>query len=98
MEFKGNETSNLFGFVSTISFKQDKKGVLALAEKGHELIVAKDAIKDPYIFEFLELPKDKTLKERGLEKKLVDNLQIFLLELGKGFSFVARQFKITIDN
>lgn len=38
------------------------------------------------------------MKERGLEKKLVDNLQKFLLELGKGFTFVARQFKITVDN
>ena len=81
-----------------LALSKDKKGVLALAEKGHELIVAKDAIKDPYVFEFLELPTDKILKERGLEKKLVDNLQKFLLELGKGFSFVARQYKITVDN
>lgn len=81
-----------------LALSKDKKGVLALAGKGHELIVARDAIKDPYVFEFLELPKDKILKERGLEKKLVDNLQKFLLELGKGFSFVARQFKITVDN
>lgn len=81
-----------------LALSKDKKGVLALADKGNEIIVAKDAIKDPYIFEFLELPKDSIIKERGLEKKLVDNLQKFLLELGKGFSFVARQFKITVDN
>ncbi len=81
-----------------LALSKDKKGVLALAEKGQELASAKDAIKDPYIFEFLELPKDSIVKERGLEKKLVDNLQKLLLELGKGFSFVARQFKITLDN
>jgi predicted nuclease of restriction endonuclease-like (RecB) superfamily len=81
-----------------LALSKDKKGVLALAEKGQELVTVKDAIKDPYIFEFLELPKDIVIKERGLEKKLIDNLQKFLLELGKGFSFVARQFKITIDN
>lgn len=94
-EMKRQIDSALF---QRIALSKDKKGVLALAEKGQELITAKDAIKDPYVFEFLELPKDKVLKERGLEKKLVDKLQKFLLELGKGFSFVARQFKITVDN
>jgi predicted nuclease of restriction endonuclease-like (RecB) superfamily len=81
-----------------LALSKDKKGVLQLAEKGQEVSAVKDAIKDPYIFEFLDLPKDSLIKERGLEKKLVDNLQKFLLELGKGFSFVARQFKITLDN
>lgn len=94
-EMKRQIDSALF---QRLALSKDKKGVLALAEKGHEPIAAKDAIKDPYVFEFLELPGDKVLKERGLEKKLVDNLQKFLLELGKGFSFVARQFKITVDN
>ena len=94
-EMKRQIDSALF---QRLALSKDKKGVFALSEKGHELIVAKDAIKDPYVFEFLELPKDKVLKERGLEKKLVDNLQKFLLELGKGFSFVSRQFKITVDN
>ncbi len=94
-EMKRQTDSALF---QRLALSKDKKGVLALAEKGQELSSAKDAIKDPYIFEFLELPKDSIIKERGLEKKLVDNLQKFLLELGKGFSFVARQFKITIDN
>ncbi|MEO8771890.1 MAG: PDDEXK nuclease domain-containing protein [Ferruginibacter sp.] len=65
-----------------LALSKDKKGVLALAAKGNEIIIAKDAIRDPYIFEFLELPKDSIIKERGLEKKLVDNLQKFLLELG----------------
>ncbi len=81
-----------------LALSKDKKGVMALAEKGNEIVEAKDVIKDPYIFEFLELPTDRIIKERGLEKKLVDNLQRFLLELGKGFSFVARQYKITVDN
>lgn len=81
-----------------IALSKDKKGVLALALKGHELDKREDAIRDPYIFEFLKLPKDSIIKEKGLEKKLIDNLQQFLLELGKGFSFIARQFKITVDN
>jgi predicted nuclease of restriction endonuclease-like (RecB) superfamily len=81
-----------------LALSKDKTGVMKLAEKGQELMTSKDVIKDPYIFEFLEIPKDAIVKERGLEKKLVDNLQTFLLELGKGFSFVARQYKITLDN
>jgi predicted nuclease of restriction endonuclease-like (RecB) superfamily len=57
----------------------------------------KQIIKDPYVFEFLDLPKDKIVKEKDLEKRLLDNIEVFLLELGKGFSFVARQFSINID-
>ena len=81
-----------------LALSKDKEGILALAEKGQEVISSKDTIKDPYIFEFLGISKDKVMREKTLEKKLIDNLQQFLLELGKGFSFVARQFKITIDN
>jgi hypothetical protein len=71
---------------------------LALAEKGQILEDHKDIIKDPYVLKFLGLPEEKVIKERNLESKLIDNLQEFLLELGKGFSFVTRQFKITVDN
>ncbi|MDR0398565.1 YhcG family protein [Candidatus Endomicrobiellum devescovinae] len=81
-----------------LALSKDKKGVLALANKGQEIASPKDTIKDPYIFEFYELPKGQIIKERTLERKLIDNLQKFLLELGNGFSFVARQHKITIDN
>lgn len=71
---------------------------MKLAEKGQEISKPEDTIKDPYVFEFLELPRESIIKERALESKLINNLQKFLLELGKGFSFVARQFKITVDN
>ncbi len=81
-----------------LALSADKKGVMELSQKGQVITDFKDAVKDPYVFEFLQLPHNGILKERGLEKKLVDNLQEFLLELGKGFSFVARQFKITVDN
>jgi len=94
-ELKRQIDSALF---QRLALSKDKNGVLELASKGQEIISANDAIKDPYVFEFLDLPKESIIKERGLEKKLVDNLQKFLLELGKGFSFVGRQFKITIDN
>ncbi len=57
----------------------------------------RDFVKDPYVLEFLELPEDKTLKESSLEQSIIDNLQEFLLEIGKGFSFVGRQFRISTE-
>jgi predicted nuclease of restriction endonuclease-like (RecB) superfamily len=56
-----------------------------------------DFIKDPYIAEFLDLPEDLTGKESVLEQGLLSNLQKFLLELGKGFSFVDRQMRISTE-
>ncbi|MBS1758912.1 MAG: DUF1016 family protein [Bacteroidetes bacterium] len=94
-EMKRQIDSALF---QRLALSTDKKGVLALAEKGHEIATPNDLIKNPYVWEFLDLPKDKLIKERGLEKKLVENIQQFLLELGKGFSFVGKQYKITVDN
>lgn len=94
-EMKRQIDSALF---QCLALGKDKSGILKLAEKGQELVTPQDIIKDPYVFEFLGLKKTEVIRERNLEKKLIDNLQNFLLELGKGFSFVGRQFKITIDN
>lgn len=54
-------------------------------------------LKDPYVLEFLGLPEIRSTKERQLEAALIDNLQEFLLELGNGFSFVARQFRLSSE-
>lgn len=81
-----------------LALSKNKKGVLQLAKKGHTIKETKDAIRDPYVFDFLNIPLNSKLTEKGLEKKLIDRLQYFLLELGKGFTFVGRQFKITLDN
>lgn len=56
-----------------------------------------DFIKDPYVFEFLNIPQPINAKELDIEAALIENLQQFLLELGKGFSFVARQFRISTE-
>lgn len=61
------------------------------------IIDAKEFIKDPYVLEFLDLPENIEGKESALESALINNLQKFLLELGKGFSFVARQFRISTE-
>jgi predicted nuclease of restriction endonuclease-like (RecB) superfamily len=56
-----------------------------------------DFIKDPYVREFLQLPESVQLRESALELAIIDELQKFLLELGKGFSFVARQMRISTE-
>lgn len=76
---------------------KDKKGLLRLASKGQELARPVDIFKDPVVIEFLGLPESHRLVESDLEQALINNLQSFLLEMGKGFAFVARQQRLTID-
>jgi hypothetical protein len=71
--------------------------VLRLATKGQEIQRPVDVFKDPVVIEFLGLPESPRLVESRLEQALIDNLQFFLLELGKGFAFVSRQERITLD-
>lgn len=77
---------------------KDKKGVLRLSEKGHIVSHPTEAIKDPYVLDFLKIPQSHKMTEKDLEQKIIDNLQMFLLELGKGFAFVARQYRISLRN
>lgn len=81
-----------------LALSKDKKGVLQLSEKGHIVSKPTEAIKDPYILDFLKIPQSHRMTEKALEQKIIDNLQLFLLELGKGFAFVARQYKISLRN
>ena len=76
---------------------KDKKGLLKLVNKGHEILKPEDAIKDPFILEFLNIPEAHQLAETKLEEALIGKLQHFLLELGSGFAFVARQKRLTLD-
>jgi predicted nuclease of restriction endonuclease-like (RecB) superfamily len=76
---------------------KDKKGLMRLANKGHEVLSPEDAIKDPVILEFLGIPESNRLVESKLEDAIISNLYQFLLELGKGFAFVARQQRLTLD-
>jgi len=76
---------------------RDKEGVLKLSEQGLVIEKPQDAIKDPYILEFIGLPEKSDYSESDLEQKLIDKLEHFLLELGTGFTFVARQKRITFD-
>ncbi|MFA4839479.1 MAG: PDDEXK nuclease domain-containing protein [Candidatus Neomarinimicrobiota bacterium] len=80
-----------------LSLSKDKSGVMALASKGQTIQSSSDLIKDPYVLDFLGLEHHEKIIEKDLEQALIDHIQSFLLELGKGFSFVARQQRITLD-
>jgi predicted nuclease of restriction endonuclease-like (RecB) superfamily len=80
-----------------LALSRDKAGVLELAQKGHEVQQPADLIKDPYVLEFTGIPQNERFLEKDLESALIDKLQQFLLELGKGFAFMARQQRITLD-
>jgi predicted nuclease of restriction endonuclease-like (RecB) superfamily len=77
---------------------RDKKSVKVLSQKGQVIEKAVDTIKDPYILEFVGLPESKEYSESELEAKIIDKLEHFLLELGKGYAFIGRQVRFTFDD
>jgi len=77
---------------------KDKKGVVAAAHKQNVPATIDEMIRDPYILEFTGLPESHLISEHDLETALLDHIQSFLLELGNGFCFEARQKRITLDN
>ncbi|HLD72865.1 MAG TPA: PDDEXK nuclease domain-containing protein [Candidatus Nanoarchaeia archaeon] len=80
-----------------LALGKDKQKVLALSTCGQSLSSPEDMVKDPYVFEFLGIPQGSEFTEKEFEQKIIDNLQMFLLELGKGFAFVARQYRLTLN-
>jgi len=94
-ELKRQKETGLF---LRLAASKDKNKVLALAKKGQIIENPEDLVKDVYIFEFLKIHEPYIVSENELETKLIDNLQKFLLELGKGFTFVGRQYRIMINN
>ena len=94
-ELKRQINSSLF---QRLALSTDKEGVLALANEGHQVQTAADIIRDPYVLEFTGLPKRKRYKEKDLEDALKANMEKFLLELGRGFAFIGRQYIIPIGS
>lgn len=80
-----------------LSLSKNKEEILQLSEKGQIFEKPKDLVKDPYVLEFLGLAEKSSYSEDDLESGLIDKLEHFLLELGTGFTFVARQNRITFD-
>ena len=97
-EMKRQIATSLYERLLLSDGKANKEKVLALAEKGIEMAQPADMIKDPYVFEFLGLPENKPLMESDLEKALVEQIEKFLLELGRGFMFVGTQQRVTLNN
>lgn len=80
-----------------LALSGNKEKVLQLAQKGQAVETPADAVKDPYVLEFLGLPELPIYSESELETRIIDHLQQFLLELGTGFAFVGRQVRFTFD-
>jgi len=80
-----------------IANSKDKSKLLELSTKGHNIYENRDIIKDPFVLEFLDIKENTNYLETDLEKNLLEHLKEFLLELGKGFTFVGNQVRITID-
>ena len=81
-----------------LASSKDKAGILLLAKQGQKVQKPTDIIREPVVLEFLKIPEAVHLTETDLEKRLIENLQHFLLELGKGFAFIGRQYRITLGN
>lgn len=94
-ELKRQMKSMLF---HRLANSRDKDSVIKLSREGARMNRPEDIIKDPYVFEFLGIPANFRFSEKELESKLIENLQNFLLELGKGFAFIGRQYKVSLAN
>lgn len=80
-----------------LGLSRDKESVKELSLKGQIIEKPIDVIKDPYVLEFLGLPEKHEYSEHDLESEIINKLEMFLLELGKGFTFVGRQVRFTFD-
>ena len=97
-ELKRQLDTSLFERLLLSEGKENKKKVYELSKEGQTLNKAEDILKEPYVFEFLDVKEVKPILEKDLERKLVKHMEEFLLELGKGFMFVGTQQRITLDN
>lgn len=97
-ELRRQIKSSLFERLLLSNDEASKEKVISMAMKGNDIAKPADIIRDPYVFEFLGLPEDKPFLESDLEKALVEQIEKFLLELGRGFMFVGTQQRITLGN
>ena len=81
-----------------LTLSADKEKILELSTKGQILKTSKDIVKDPFVLEFLDIKETNDYLENDLEKSILKHLKDFLLELGKGFTYVGNQVRITLDD
>jgi predicted nuclease of restriction endonuclease-like (RecB) superfamily len=94
-ELQRQKKSSLF---LRLAAGKDQEAILQLASQGQIIERPADLVRDPFVFEFLKIPEPYIVSETDLETRLCDHLQPFLLELGKGFTFVGRQYRIPLNN
>lgn len=94
-ELERHIDSSLF---ERLALSRNKKAVLKLSKKGQSTHHSSEIVKDSYVLDFLKISQSNKVTEKHLEQKIIDNIQMFLLELGKGFTFVGRQHKISLRN
>ena len=94
-ELKRQKKASLF---LRLAASKNKEGILHLAKQGQSVSRPEDVIRDPYILDFLKIPELYHYSETELEGRIIEHLQHFLLELGKGFAFIGRQYRVTLGN
>jgi predicted nuclease of restriction endonuclease-like (RecB) superfamily len=94
-ELRRQKNTSLF---LRLAASKDKEGILQLAKQGQIVTQPTDIIREPCVLEFLKIPEPYHLSESELETRLIDHLEHFLLELGKGFAFIGRQYRIPVGN
>lgn len=94
-ELKRQKKSSLF---LRLAASKDKDDILELAKQGQLVEKPTDILREPYVLDFLKIPEPYHLTETELEKRIIEHLEHFLLELGKGFAFVGRQYRIVLGN
>lgn len=94
-ELKRQKKTSLF---LRLAASKNKDEILKLSKDGQVVEKPEDIIREPYVLDFLQIPEPYNLSENEIESKIIDSLQHFLLELGKGFAFVGRQYRITLGN
>jgi predicted nuclease of restriction endonuclease-like (RecB) superfamily len=86
------------GLFHRLAIGKDKAEIIELSKQGQIIKSEEDFIKNPHVFEFMNFPENYQYTETDIEKAIINNLQQFLLELGKGFAFIGRQKRITLNN
>lgn len=94
-ELKRQMRSSLF---ERLALSKDKEGILKLANEGHIIETAEYLMKDPFVLDFLNIPEQHQYLESELEEKIISNLQQFIMEMGKGFAFIGRQYRMSIGS
>jgi predicted nuclease of restriction endonuclease-like (RecB) superfamily len=92
-ELKRQMKSSLF---ERLALSKDKEGILKLSKEGHIVETMEDLLKDTFVLEFLNIPEHKQFFESDIEEKIISNLQQFIMEIGKGFAFISRQYRMSI--